>query len=81
MAPAASITYRRLASMIAEKRKQSYSMSICMIRCQISFALIRSAVRCLRGFRSSRGIPKEVSTIEDMRVTMAESQMECDYAC
>lgn len=76
MAPVATVVYKRLASMIAERKKQPYHLTINLIRCQISFALIRSAVRCLRGFRSSRGNPGSCGTIEDFQLANAESQID-----
>ena len=54
MGRAAQTTYRRLASLIAAKRNQSYSSTITWIRCLLSFSLLRSAIRCLRGARSNR---------------------------
>ena len=53
MVPTATTAYKRLASLLADKRKQEYSKTICWLRCTISFSLIRSAVTCLRGVRSS----------------------------
>ena len=53
MAPTATTAYKRLASLLADKRKQEYSKTICWLRCTISFSLVRSAVMCLRGARSS----------------------------
>ena len=53
MAPGATIMYKRLASLLADKRQQEYSKIISWIRCTISFSLIRSAVMCLRGAQSS----------------------------
>ena len=50
----ASTTYKRLASLLATKRKESYSLTIAWIRAQLSFALLRSAVLCLRGSRSRK---------------------------
>ena len=44
VAPAAAVVYKRLASLIAEKKKQPYHLAINLIRCQLSFALIRSAI-------------------------------------
>ena len=51
--PSAAITYKRIASMIAEKQGSSYNQVMKMIRCKISFALIDAAIMCLRGARSS----------------------------
>ena len=53
MGPAAQIVYKRLASMISEKSSQSYSTTMGWIRCRLSFSLLRSAIMCIRGSRSS----------------------------
>ena len=45
--------YKHLASLLSEKRSQSYAMAMNWIRCLIGFALIRSTITCLRGARSS----------------------------
>ena len=57
MGPAAKTTYSRLAALIADKNEQPYSKTINLIRCKINFSLLRSAIRCIRGSRSSRGRP------------------------
>ena len=53
MGPLADIFYRRLAALISTKRDQPYSTMIAWLRSHLSFSLIRSAVMCLRGSRSS----------------------------
>ena len=53
MGPTASVVFRRLASLLSIKRDEHYSKTILFIRCQLGFALLRSAVRCLRGSRST----------------------------
>jgi hypothetical protein len=45
--PAATIFFKRLASTLADRHKKPYSQVICLIRCQLSFSLLRSAIRCL----------------------------------
>ena len=45
--------YKHLADWLAEKRKTNYSLMMGWLRCRISFALLRSAIRALRGSRSS----------------------------
>ena len=45
--------YKRLASLLAEKRDQHYNDTLRWLRCSISFMLLRSAVQCIRGARSS----------------------------
>ena len=39
--------YKRIASMLAEKKKSSFSMPISLIRCCLSFALLRSSIMCM----------------------------------
>ena len=53
MVPAATIVYKRLASLLADKRKQDCSKTSSWLRCSITFSLVRSAVMCLRGAHSS----------------------------
>jgi hypothetical protein len=45
---------KKLASMLAEKRKESYSHTLGLLRARLVFALIRSAGVCLRGTRRRR---------------------------
>ncbi len=46
--------YKRLADMLSRK---PYSIVMGWIRCQLSFAIIRSAIMCLRGTRSAFAKP------------------------
>ena len=57
MGRAATTFYRRLASMLAEKRDISYSTALNWIRCRLSFALLRASIMSIRGARSSRHHP------------------------
>lgn len=52
------ITYKRLASLIAHKKDHHYNLVISLIRCRLSFSLLRSAIMCLRGSRSTAGHPQ-----------------------
>ena len=52
---AASVVYKRLASMLAEKRDQPYSTTLASMRCKLSFALLQSSIQCIRGARSCSG--------------------------
>ena len=51
--PSATVTFRRLASLISNKVSQLYSVTLGFIRCKIAYSLIDSAVMCLRGAGSS----------------------------
>ena len=55
MGSAATVCYKRLASLIAQKRDQPYSRTMAWVRCSLSFALLRSSIQCIRGARSSIG--------------------------
>ena len=55
MGPTASVCYKRLASMVAQKRDQTYSSTMAWLRCVLSFALLRSSIQCIRGARSAAG--------------------------
>ena len=46
--------YIRLAELIADKSKNSYSETSAWIKRRLSFSLIRSSVMCIRGSRSRR---------------------------
>ena len=51
----ASMFYKRLASLLADKWDQPYNSTINWLRCRISFSFLRSAIQCLCGARSSLG--------------------------
>ena len=49
MARQASVFFKRLASLLAEKRDATYGTTMNWLRCVITFSLLRSAVQCIRG--------------------------------
>ncbi len=55
MANQATVFYKRLASSLAQKWDQPYSITMTWLRCRLTFSLIRSSVQCIRGSRSSCG--------------------------
>ena len=59
--PSALVTYKRIASRLSNKWSLPYSAIMGWLRCRVSFALLRSAVMCLRGprqhVRGSLGSP------------------------
>lgn len=55
MANEASVFYKRLASCLATKWDQPYSSTMSWLRCRLTFSLLRSAIQCIRGARSSCG--------------------------
>ena len=44
---AATLCFKRLASMLATKRDQPYSTTMAWLRCSLSFCLLRSSIRCI----------------------------------
>ena len=54
MAREAEAFYRRLAFLLAEKRKECYSVVMGWLRCKLSFALLRSAIMFYRDTRKMK---------------------------
>jgi hypothetical protein len=52
MGPECSAFFKQLASLIAEKRGQSHATVSSWLRTKLSFALLRSALLCVRGTRN-----------------------------
>ena len=75
MAPAATVAFKRLASLLADKRQQTYNKTISWLRCSLSFSLVRSAVSCLRGARSSFHHPFRSDANVPMEVAISEGRV------
>ena len=59
--------HSRLAELIADKKAESYVNTISWIRAKVSFAILRSAILCLRGSRSRKRSPLNI-TDHDMNL-------------
>ena len=57
MGDAAGQVSKRLANLLTEKLDLSYGEVMGWIRCKLSFALVRSAIMCIRGARSRMHFP------------------------
>ena len=55
--PWTTITLKRLGALIAEKHSTPYSSIMGLLRCRLSFAMIRSSIMSIRGSRSSHRHP------------------------
>ena len=55
LAHEATFFYKRLTSLLAHKWDDAYSIVMGWLRCSLSFSLLRSAIQCIRGARSSIG--------------------------
>ena len=74
MGPMARRFYGRLAETLADKKQQPKSFITAWLRCRLSFSLLRSAILCLRGTRSSNPRPSNVEN-EGYEVLVAESHI------
>ena len=55
---------QHLASLLAEKHRETYSTTMAWLRTTISFSLLRSAIICMRGSRSTtRRVPAETNSM------------------
>ena len=66
LANEATVFYKRLASMLATKWDQPYSSTLCWLRCLLGFSLLRSAIRSLRGSRSTCGHALKTPAVADL---------------
>ena len=56
--------HSRLAELIAIKKGEQYAKTMSWIRSLISFALLRSALICLRGSRARRRIQRDIKNAD-----------------
>jgi hypothetical protein len=61
--------HRRLAELISVKKGEQYAQTISWIRAKTSFALLRSALVCLRGTRIKRRVPFDWNNDLDIATT------------
>ena len=66
MANEATHFFKRLASLLAIHRDQPYNSTMAWLRCRLNFSLLRSAIQCIRGSRSSRGFACKTATPLDL---------------
>ena len=71
--------HNRLAQLIAIKKGEQYAKTISWIRTRTSFALLRSALVCLRGSRTRR-VPCDIKNV-DIDVEVVEGAIQSDYWC
>ena len=59
-----SVAVKHLASKIADKRKENYSMVVNVLRCKLAFAVARAALVCLRGSRGAWPVREAINTVD-----------------
>ena len=74
MVTAASVFYKRLASMLAEKQAQMYAKTIGWLQCTLSFSLLLSALMCIWGARSTWKRPDRPTALE-IKLAAAEGRI------
>ena len=55
---------RDLASLLAEKQGRQYSSTLHWFRCKVNFSLLRSAIMCIRGSRSTFFPSPQIDSID-----------------
>ena len=75
--------HSRLEELIANKKGESYSSAISWIRAKVSFAIVRSAILCLRGSRSRRRqldfVDSEFKTLDCLKELLTASEQQGMY--
>ena len=76
LAHEATCFYKRLASLLSHKWGDEYSIVMGWLRCSLSFSLLRSAIQCVRGARSS--IRHYIQAPPPMDLVRVESNMSLE---
>ncbi len=76
MGKEATVVVKRLAGDLATKRNENYSQVVGWMRCSPAFSLARSAIRCVRGSRSTHRRDIRQSPMD---LIHAETRFECEY--
>ena len=77
MARYSQIFYKRMAELMAEKRAEKKGFLMAWLRCKLSFSLVKSALLCLRGTRSSRTHRDDLGNTDFENVVM-KSRLDVD---
>ena len=75
MGTIATVVYKRLASLLAEKQGRSYSSTLHWLRCRLNFSLLRSAITCIRGSRSIFSSDSTSPPMESIDLAIHEGQV------
>jgi hypothetical protein len=78
MGPQATLVVKRISQKLAEKKNLPVSLISGWLKCQISFALLRSSIVCLRGSRPNK--PKKQQDVDtEINIEMAVSEARIAY--
>ena len=73
--PLTTTYLKHLSSLLAEKRDLAYSITIGWLRARLNFSLLRSAIMCLRGSRSTVGKVR-AENIPDLAVSKTHLSLQ-----
>ena len=73
--PEGSMTLKRLAWRLAEKREMHISLVAGWLRCRLSFAILRSALVCLRGSRPFKPKKEKLDDVIDLAVSQCRIEL------
>ena len=76
LAHEATFFYKRLSSLLAQKWDDEYSIVMGWLRCSLSFSLLRLAIQCIRGARSTIG--HYIAAPPPMDIVRKESNLTID---
>ena len=71
---ASTVMYKRLASLLADKHAQSYPTTMSWIRCLLNFSLLRSAIICIRGARSTSNRACHTAVLSECQLDLMASE-------
>ena len=64
----------KVADMLTESRKQPRAVDTVLMRCRLSFSLLRPAILCIRGTRTRRPFAQGLHDV-DFRTVVAEGRI------
>ena len=71
--------YKHLASLLSDKWTEQYSVVMGWLRCCLSFSLLRSAIRCVRGSCSSIGTFTQPVLMTSVELIQAETGLSFSF--
>ncbi len=78
-APECNKFHKRIAELIANKRKESYSHVISYIRTRISFAMLKAILVSIHGVRSKKGDSQNIRNVADVAFGLIPSEEDYEF--
>ena len=71
--------YKHLASLLSDKWAEQYSAVMGWLTCCLSFSLLRSAIRCVRGSRLSTGSFTRPVLMTNVKLIQAKTELSSSF--